>query len=58
LKENDYVEIKLITYAKIMPDKEYDNVLCVAPEDNLNDENCDKKPLPAPHLRIKKSFTD
>jgi len=58
LKENDYVEITLITYAKVMPDKDYKNVACVAPEDNPKDEKCDDEELPSPHIRIKKSFTD
>ena len=58
LKENDYVEITLITYAKVMPEKDYKNVACVAPEDNPKDEDCDDEELPSPHIRIKKSFTD
>ena len=58
LKEKDYVEITLITYAKVMPEKDYKNVACVAPEDNPKDEKCDDEDLPSPHIRIKKSFTD
>ena len=56
LKENDYIEIQLTTYAKEMPDKEYKNVLCVRTE-NIS-EICDDVPIPAPKLRIKKTFSD
>jgi hypothetical protein len=41
-----------------MPEKDYKNVACVAPEDNPKDEDCDDEELPSPHIRIKKSFTD
>jgi hypothetical protein len=42
----------------VMPDKKYDNVLCVRPENEENNKECNDKPIPAPHIRIKKSFTD
>ena len=58
LKEEDYVEIRLITYAKEMPDKEEKNVLCVRPENEENNKKCDEKPIYSPKLRIKKSFTE
>jgi len=55
LKQNDYIEIKVITYAKQMPDKEYKNIACV----KINGkEDCDDELVPSPKLRIKKSFTD
>ena len=40
LHSGDYVELKLVTYAKVMPDKDYNNVLCVRPEDNPEEEDC------------------
>jgi hypothetical protein len=46
LKEGDYVEIKLITYAKEMPKQEQKNVLCVRPENEENDKKCDDEPIP------------
>ena len=55
LKQNDYIEIKVITYAKQMPDKEYKNVACV----KINEtQDCTGALVPSPKLRIKKSFTD
>jgi hypothetical protein len=39
-----------------MPDKEYDNVLCVSAKDIP--EDCVPVPIPAPKLRIKKTFSD
>jgi hypothetical protein len=41
-----------------MPSKEYKNVACVKPEENPEDEDCDDEEIPAPKLRIKKSFSD
>jgi hypothetical protein len=38
-----------------MPDKDYENVACVKIDDT---EKCDDAPVPAPKLRIKKSFSD
>ena len=59
LKEDDYIEIILTTYAKFMPDKDYDNVLCTRPEwTDPEDDDCDDAPVPSPKLWIKKSFTD
>jgi hypothetical protein len=46
LKEGDYVEIKLITYAKEMPEEEQKNVLCVRPENEENNKKCDDEPIP------------
>ena len=46
LKQNKSIEIKLVTYAKEMPKREYDNVLCVRPENEENNRECDKKPIP------------
>jgi hypothetical protein len=50
----------LTTYAKEMPDQDYDNVACVkyVGEDGKEIEDCDDEPLPAPHIWIKKHFTD
>ena len=58
LKKWEYIEIQLTTYAKKMPDKEYENVACVHPEDNPNDEKCDDEEVPAPKLWIKKYILD
>ena len=58
LEKWNYIEIQLTTYAKVMPDKDYKNVLCARPEDNPDQEDCDDEPVPAPDLWIKKSFTD
>ena len=56
----DYIEIRVDTYAKVMPEKEEENVLCAWPEDRpeYEDKICDKKPVHAPDLRIIKSFAD
>ena len=60
LEKWEYVEIQLTTYAKVMPDQDYDNVACVkyVGEDGKEIEDCDDEPLPAPHIWIKKHFTD
>ena len=39
LHSGDYVELRVITYAKVMPDRDYNNVLCVR-EDNPKDKDC------------------
>lgn len=57
LKENDYIEIKITTYAKAMPKKQEKNVLCVYPEDKPEDEKCDPEPI-GPKLWIKKYIMD
>jgi uncharacterized repeat protein (TIGR01451 family) len=46
----------LTTYATKMPEKDYDNVACVKSE--KDPERCDDEPVPAPKLRLKKTFTD
>jgi hypothetical protein len=48
----------LTTYAKVMPDTDYKNVACVHPKDKPEEKKCDDEPVPAPKLRLKKSFTD
>ena len=56
LNKGDYIEIMLTTYATKMPEKDYDNVACVKSE--KDPERCDDEPVPAPKLRLKKTFTD
>ena len=58
LEKWEYLEIQLTTYAKVMPDKDYDNVACVkyVDENWKETEKCDDEPLPAPDLWIKKYF--
>ena len=58
LKQWDYVEIQLTTYAKEMPDRDYKNVACVKWTNPSDPEKCDDEDLPAPKIRIKKSFDD
>ena len=58
LKQWDYVEIQLTTYAKEMPDHDYKNVACVKWTNPTDPEKCDDEDLPSPKVRIKKSFTD
>jgi hypothetical protein len=41
-----------------MPEKDYDNVLCARPKDKPADKKCDKEPIPAPKLWIKKYIMD
>ena len=55
LEKGKYIEIQLTTYAKEMPDHDYDNVACVKYDWK---EECDDESVPAPKLWIKKYFTD
>ena len=58
LADWDYIEIRVDTYAKVMPEKEEKNVLCAWPEDKPEDEKCDNEPVHSPNLWIKKAFRD
>ena len=59
LQEWNSMAIQLTTYAKVMPDRDYENVLCVRPQDRPESDNkCDEAEVPAPKLWIEKTFTD